>query len=63
PAKMQSHSWHPVPTLLASNLARFDRADKFGESACRTGSLGSFQAKHLMLLALAHANRLEKFGA
>jgi 2,3-bisphosphoglycerate-independent phosphoglycerate mutase len=63
PAKMQSHSWHPVPTLLAADLARYDRADKFGEAACRTGSLGHFEAKHLMLLALAHAGRLEKYGA
>ncbi len=86
PAKMQSHSWHPVPTLLAADLARFesqpgdpkkgpistllnadllgsDGAIKFGESACRFGTLGSIKAKYLMLLALAHANRLEKFGA
>ncbi|MBX3442562.1 MAG: 2,3-bisphosphoglycerate-independent phosphoglycerate mutase [Planctomyces sp.] len=63
PSKMQSHSWHPVPTLLSAELCRYDAAGKFGEQACRGGSLGQFEAKHLMLLALAHAGRLEKFGA
>jgi 2,3-bisphosphoglycerate-independent phosphoglycerate mutase len=63
PSKMRSHSWHPVPTLLAADNCRFDGADGFGESQCKSGSLGQFEAKHLMLLALAHAGRLEKFGA
>jgi 2,3-bisphosphoglycerate-independent phosphoglycerate mutase len=63
PSKMRSHSWHPVPTLLAAENCRFDGADGFGESQCRAGSLGQFEARYLMPLALAHAGRLEKFGA
>lgn len=63
PAKMKSHSWHPVPTLLAADTARFDGSKSFGEDTCLRGGLGQFEAKHLMLLALAHAGRLEKFGA
>lgn len=63
PSKMRSHSWHPVPTLLSANLARTDACTSFGENSCLKGGLGQFQAKHLMLLALAHAQRLEKFGA
>jgi|TARA_B100000809_G_scaffold108945_1_gene107419 2,3-bisphosphoglycerate-independent phosphoglycerate mutase len=63
PAKMKSHSWHPVPTLIASNHARTDASTSFGENQCNTGSLGHFEAQHLMLLALAHAGRLEKYGA
>lgn len=63
PSRMRSHSWHPVPTLLASDLARFDGAAAFGEAQCRQGGLGQFEAKYLMPLALAHAGRLEKFGA
>ncbi len=63
PSKMKSHSWHPVPTLLASDLCRFDGSTGFGESQCRQGGLGQFEAKYLMGLALAHAGRLEKFGA
>ncbi|MCH8854377.1 MAG: hypothetical protein IID41_17255, partial [Planctomycetes bacterium] len=63
PAKMRSHSWHPVPTLLAAENCRFDRSESFGEAECARGGLGQFEAKHLMLLALAHAGRLEKLGA
>ncbi|MGC1273114.1 MAG: 2,3-bisphosphoglycerate-independent phosphoglycerate mutase [Planctomycetaceae bacterium] len=63
PSKMKSHSWHPVPVVLASDLARFDGCTSFGESECLRGGLGTFEAKHLMPLAMAHAGRLEKFGA
>ncbi|HWL09171.1 MAG TPA: phosphoglycerate mutase, partial [Planctomicrobium sp.] len=63
PSKMKSHSWHPVPTLIAADRCRFDGSTEFGESACRLGGLGQFPAKYLMPLALAHADRLEKFGA
>jgi 2,3-bisphosphoglycerate-independent phosphoglycerate mutase len=63
PAKMKSHSWHPVPTLIASQHARTDASTAFGEDQCRTGGLGQFEAQHLMLLAMAHAGRLEKYGA
>ncbi len=62
PAAMAIHSWHPVPLLLHSRWAR-PSADRFGESACRTGDLGQLEARHLMSLALAHAGRLDKFGA
>lgn len=63
PSKMKSHSWHPVPTLLAAQNCRFEGQPGFGETACRIGALGQFEAKYLMPLALAHAGRLEKFGA
>jgi len=63
PAKLKSHSWHPVPVLLSAETCRFDGCDSFGESQCLTGGLGQFEAKYLMMLALAHAGRLEKYGA
>lgn len=63
PSKMRSHSWHPVPVLLAADNCRADASTTFGEAQCLSGGLGQFQAKHLMSLALAHAGRLEKFGA
>lgn len=63
PSKMKSHSWHPVPTLLAAENCRYDGATEFSESACLRGGLGQFESKYLMSLALAHAGRLEKFGA
>ena len=63
PSKMRSHSWHPVPVLLAADLCRADSCTSFGEAQCLSGGLGQFAAKHLMSLALAHAGRLEKYGA
>jgi 2,3-bisphosphoglycerate-independent phosphoglycerate mutase len=49
--------------MLVSDICRFDGSKQFGESACRVGELGMFEAKYLMLQALAHAGRLEKYGA
>ena len=64
PARMKLHSWHPVPTLLwAPATHRPDAAVAFGETECLRGSLGIFPAVELMPLALAHAGRLNKFGA
>lgn len=64
PSLMKQHSWHPVPVLLHSKLCRPDGIASFGERACRSGGLGlRFPAYDLMSLAMAHAGRLEKFGA
>ncbi len=64
PARMRSHSWHPVPLLLwAPETARQDRASEFGETACTTGGLGSFPATDVVPLMLAHGRRLSKFGS
>jgi 2,3-bisphosphoglycerate-independent phosphoglycerate mutase len=63
PSKMKSHSFHPVPTVIVSDLCRPDGATEFSERACRTGGLGHFASKHLMLLAMAHAGRFGKYGA
>jgi 2,3-bisphosphoglycerate-independent phosphoglycerate mutase len=64
PCLMKKHSWHPVPVLLYSKLCRPDGIAGFGESLCRQGGLGvRFPAYELMALAMAHADRLDKFGA
>ena len=63
PAIMRSHSWHPVPTVIASEWALPDAASEFSERGCSAGSLGIAPATSLMALALAHARRLDKFGA
>ena len=63
PAKLKSHSWHPVPVLLAASSCRVDEATAFGERHCLRGGLGQIEAKYLLPLALAHAGRLAKFGA
>ena len=63
PAIMGRHSWHPVPVMLAAATAKIDPVASFDEYACITGSLGTRPGTHLMGLALAHAGRLQKFGA
>ncbi|MEX2281996.1 MAG: 2,3-bisphosphoglycerate-independent phosphoglycerate mutase [Gemmatimonadota bacterium] len=63
PARMRSHSWHPVPILIASQYTRPGDVRGFGERDCMRGELGVFPAVDIMTLALAHAGRLSKFGA
>ena len=64
PAKLKAHSWHPVPYLLwAPATVRTDDQTAFGETACTHGGLGTFLSTDAMPLLLAHAQRLEKFGA
>ena len=62
PAIMASHSWHPVPFMLHSNLTLGEGVDGFNERACAQGSLGRIPAETIMLLALSHAGKLAKFG-
>jgi 2,3-bisphosphoglycerate-independent phosphoglycerate mutase len=52
-----------VPTVLAARFCRTDGCTAFGESDAVRGGLGIFEAKYLMPLALANADRLAKFGA
>lgn len=63
PSRMAAHSWHPVPFMLRSKWARADECDMFNEVALLKGSLGAFPAKEALPLALAHAQRLQKYGA
>jgi 2,3-bisphosphoglycerate-independent phosphoglycerate mutase len=63
PSRMKSHSWHPVPTLLWGQNVRTDETKEFSERACLRGGLGQIEAKYLMVLAMAHAGRLAKYGA
>jgi 2,3-bisphosphoglycerate-independent phosphoglycerate mutase len=62
PATLQAHSWHPVPLLIHSRWTR-PSAKRFHEGTCRTGELGLIRGREIMSLALAHAGRLQKFGA
>jgi 2,3-bisphosphoglycerate-independent phosphoglycerate mutase len=64
PSQLKSHSWHPVPTLFwAPGTVRPDAAAAFGETECSRGGLGVFPATEMLPLALAHAQRLAKYGA
>jgi 2,3-bisphosphoglycerate-independent phosphoglycerate mutase len=63
PARLASHSWHPVPVLLAADTCRPDGCKTFGENEALRGGLGQFPGNCLMALAMGHAERLAKFGA
>jgi 2,3-bisphosphoglycerate-independent phosphoglycerate mutase len=63
PAVFKGHSWHPVPFLIFSNWCRLQRIDKFSESNCANGNLGTFSAVNIMPLAMGHSLKLSKFGA
>ncbi|MDB5351078.1 MAG: 2,3-bisphosphoglycerate-independent phosphoglycerate mutase [Planctomycetota bacterium] len=64
PSRMKSHSFHPVPLLIsAPATVRPDFVTTFGERPCLAGGLGQILAKTIMPLAMAHAGRLQKFGA
>lgn len=64
PARLKTHSWHPVPFLFwAPATIRPDDQSTFGERACGRGGLGNLPSTDTLPLALAHSGRLEKFGA
>jgi 2,3-bisphosphoglycerate-independent phosphoglycerate mutase len=59
---MKGHSWHPVPLLLVTKTGERDGL-KFHEKNCVAGSIGTIHSTQLMSLALAHAMKLDKYGA
>lgn len=63
PAKLRSHSWHPVPTLIWSENAMPSGVADFGERSCAAGGLGLFHATQMIPLAMAQAGRLARYGA
>jgi 2,3-bisphosphoglycerate-independent phosphoglycerate mutase len=69
PAPMKAHSFHPVPVLLAGPAGHgrdtvfADDCQRFDEMAAVAGHLGIFPSRALLALLLAHAGRLQKFGA
>jgi len=63
PAKLASHSWHPLPVILYSSYCLIDGVRQFDEVSCIQGALGRMRSVDLMPLALANARRLNKFGA
>ena len=64
PSIMAAHSWHPVPLLINSHSTNEGLGSPgFNERDCRSGYLGSLPATSLPLLLLAHAGKLDKFGA
>ena len=63
PALLKGHSWHPNPFILLAPTAGTDDAAAFTERACAKGLLGRFRSISAMPLMLAHALKLQKYGA
>lgn len=63
PAMLKSHSWHPLPVLIHSDVCRRDIVTTFGENACARGGLGRMNTVSLMPVALSNAGKMLKFGA
>jgi 2,3-bisphosphoglycerate-independent phosphoglycerate mutase len=63
PALLAAHSWHPIPVLLNSKWCRTDEVMEFSEKDCVRGGLGRIMSMDIMLLAMANALKLNKFGA
>ncbi len=63
PPSMMAHSWHAVPMLMSAPHLRGGDGMPFNEVNCRAGQIGTILAKEIIPLAMAHAGKLEKFGA
>ncbi|MEW6366719.1 MAG: 2,3-bisphosphoglycerate-independent phosphoglycerate mutase [Acidobacteriota bacterium] len=63
PCALKSHSWHELPLLLNAKNIIADGCMSFGERACMQGGLGHMRHVDIMPLAMAHAERLAKYGA
>jgi 2,3-bisphosphoglycerate-independent phosphoglycerate mutase len=63
PVPMKGHSWHPVPVLVSARFAFADGSPRFHEKSARAGGLGTLASRDLMAVLLAHAGRLDKYGA
>jgi 2,3-bisphosphoglycerate-independent phosphoglycerate mutase len=63
PCKLRGHSWHPQPVLLHSEYSGSDKLDRFTETGANLGSLGVFEAKHLIRQMQANALMFDKYGA
>ncbi len=62
PAILGSHSWHPVPVMIHTNKSINHNVKHFTEKDLIYGNLGTIHATKLMLLSLANAGKLNKYG-
>jgi 2,3-bisphosphoglycerate-independent phosphoglycerate mutase len=63
PSVQKSHSWHELPVLFHADNILADAVSEFGERPCMSGGLGHIRHVDLMPLAMAHADKLTKYGA
>jgi len=62
PPSLRAHSWHPAPVLMHAPYLRGGDG-RFDEIACRAGQIGTILSRELLPLAMAHAGKLDKYGA
>lgn len=63
PSVLGDHSWHPIPTALWSSTIIDGGAESFDERQVTQGTLGTIASRDLLPLALAEAQRFNKYGA
>lgn len=63
PCVLGDHSWHPIPTALWSKTVLNGGVESFDERQVQRGTLGTVASRDLLPLALAEAQRFNKFGA
>jgi 2,3-bisphosphoglycerate-independent phosphoglycerate mutase len=63
PSTLAAHSWHPVPLLLRGRWVFPDACTRFTEREAQRGGLGHVRTQDIMALLLAHALKLDKYGA
>jgi len=63
PSISKAHSWHELPILFYAENIRPDTVREFGERSCIQGGLGHIRHIDIMPLAMAHADKLAKYGA
>lgn len=63
PSMLAAHSWHPVPLLLHGKWVFPDACARFTEREAQRGGLGHVRTQDVMALLMAHAVKLEKYGA
>jgi 2,3-bisphosphoglycerate-independent phosphoglycerate mutase len=52
-----------VPVLMKAPFLRGGDGKHFDEVTCHSGQIGTIPARELLPLGMAHAGKLEKFGA
>jgi 2,3-bisphosphoglycerate-independent phosphoglycerate mutase len=63
PSALAAHSWHPVPLLLWGQWVFPDASEAFTERQAQRGGFGHVRTRDVMAQLLAHAGKLEKYGA
>jgi 2,3-bisphosphoglycerate-independent phosphoglycerate mutase len=62
PCPLKGHSWYPAPLLIVTKTGERDGLP-FYEKNCVKGSVKTMFSRDLMSLVLAHALKLDKYGA